>query len=269
MTGYLDNLTTQQSLVFSQLREQLNTSQYAPDLSQEPSSHDTFLLRFLRATMRDKSSDRIFVLDAAYARLVATFEFRRLHGYAEVIARPPEKYELFQELYPCVDVVNESTGQLVRFNYFGKFVSNLDCKIMSGEDWIKCFIFDSHGIQVILTELSKRFKREISTYVSVADASGISLIGVAGRVDFIKSMSGNAADHFPETLGRTLIIQCPWLFPKIFAVVRPFLDKDTLSKFVLCSTIPVEEFEKLLPKKDWPKAYGGDGPVMKIPLSAR
>jgi len=60
-------------------------------------------------------------------------------------------------------------------------------------------------------------------------------------------------------------VRAPWIFSKCFAVVKPFLDKDTVSKFVMVSDVPTDLFLKIVPKSLIPKEYGGDSAVVLLP----
>lgn len=65
-------------------------------------------------------------------------------------------------------------------------------------------------------------------------------------------------------------MRSPWIFTKCFAAVKPFLDKDTVSKFVMTTDVPLELFERIIPKKLIPKEYGGESDAVLVePLHSR
>jgi hypothetical protein len=266
-TGYDVNLTEQQRKCLTELKEKLEKTEYWADYQRDPDK-ERFLLAFLRATMKDKSGERIFQVDACMERLITTFKWRRQYNIDQLRENiendgpKPNKFEEFRQYYVCLDVINPEHGRYVRFNRFGRFISTIDPSVLTTEEWVQNLAYDTMIIQHQLRKLSAKLGREISTYVSISDASGISLIGVANRLSFIKLMSGVAADNYPECLGQTFIINCPWLFPKIFGIVKPFLDADTLSKFVLSTHCPSDTFKTYIPAKTFPKEYGGDGEVV-------
>lgn len=279
-------MTEQQKGCLEEFRERVLASEYADDFQKDPGGN-RLLLRFLRATMKDKTGSRTFRVDEAYERIVKTFVWRRQHNIHALQQaceeeRPPPKFDLFRSLYPCISAVNPETGHYIRWAYFGKFISSLDTAALTEEEWLQCFAYDCLSIERTLRQESAARGVEVTTYVSVPDMSGLSLMGVARRLDFIKHMSQvscpclhhlsplqNAADHFPELLGRTLMIQCPWIFSKVYALAAPLIDKDTQSKFVLCNGIPADEFEQVIPQQFWPRDYGGEGPPLPLPLHAQ
>lgn len=61
----------------------------------------------------------------------------------------------------------------------------------------------------------------------------------------------------------------PWIFPKAFAFVKPFLDPVTLKKFEIKSSIPKQEFRRLLDVELLPVEYGGDNTEDKVPYPCK
>ena len=89
----------------------------------------------------------------------------------------------------------------------------------------------------------------------------------ASKSKFISFVSDIAAEHFPETLGPTYITRTPWIFPKVFGIVKNILDKDTVSKFRVHSDIPTQALLDLVPKEQLLKEFGGENEdVMKYPV---
>ena len=57
----------------------------------------------------------------------------------------------------------------------------------------------------------------------------------------------------------------PWIFPKAFAFVKPFLDPVTLKKFEIKSNIPKKEFQQILDVSLLPTEYGGENTEKTVP----
>jgi hypothetical protein len=266
-TGFQGHLTESQTKALVELRVRIQNGEYAGDFSRDPGG-DNLLLQFLRATMKDKGGERIFQIDAAETRLINTFKWRREFDLDEIRENalkggpPPPKNDLFRKLYPSLDIINEKTGQFVRFLRFGRFISTTDVNALSVREWTQNFAAECFWLQDQLRQLSTKHGREISTYAVVSDLHGVSMLGVASRLSFIKMMSGVATDNFPEMMGRTLIIRGPWALPSIFNLVKPFIDKDIVSKFVLSNNLCTDEIAALIPLDSVPKEYGGTSDVV-------
>jgi len=94
-TGFLDTLTEQQAESLAKLKELVNESEYAEAINARPEG-DKYLLKYLRATMKDKKKKRIFYVPAAYTRLISTWQWKLDNNVKE----RGEKQDLLQEVYP-------------------------------------------------------------------------------------------------------------------------------------------------------------------------
>lgn len=270
-TGFEGNLTPPQAAALDELRTRITKStEYSADYANEPNG-DRFLLAYLRASMKDKSGARIFRVDAAEERIHKTFDFRRKYNLLEIqnwvtseSKQTPEGYESFLKAYPHVDVVNESTGVLIRFNRFGRWITTVNPSMLTTEQWVRCLAYEGFYTQHELRKLSERLGREISTYIVAGDASGLSIMSTMTKNSFISFFSSVAGDHFPESLGATYLFNAPWFFPKAFEIVKPFLDKDTVSKFRVYKGCPREEFLSLVDASQLPKEFGGTHPTLTL-----
>ena len=45
--------------------------------------------------------------------------------------------------------------------------------------------------------------------------------------DYFLSIVKMSQDYYPESLGKIMVINCPWIVYAIYAVVKPFLAKAT------------------------------------------
>ncbi|KAH9259208.1 hypothetical protein BASA82_001281, partial [Batrachochytrium salamandrivorans] len=82
-TGYAGNLTPQQQSCFDELMAKASASEYAGDLNLM-SHPDWYVLRFLRATMLDKTGKRVFQPLVAEQRLYATLQWRRAKNMPQI-----------------------------------------------------------------------------------------------------------------------------------------------------------------------------------------
>lgn len=64
-------------------------------------------------------------------------------------------------------------------------------------------------------------------------------------------------DRYPETMGKFYIINAPWAFSAVWAVVKPWLDEVTVSKINILSSGHKEVLLKQIPAENLPKEYGG------------
>ena len=65
-------------------------------------------------------------------------------------------------------------------------------------------------------------------------------------------------NRYPETMGKFYIINAPWTFSAIWAVIRPWLDEVTASKVDILGTGYMETLLSQIDKENLPKDLGGD-----------
>lgn len=58
--------------------------------------------------------------------------------------------------------------------------------------------------------------------------------------------SKTANDYYPETLHMCYIVNAPYFFPAIWAIIKPFLDEKTARKVVIRGT---SDYKELLLEK--------------------
>ena len=96
-SGYIDTLTLEQSEGLNELKNMVKGSIYEGRVNSHPEG-DRFLLRMLRATMKDKSKRRIFKPSAAKERLFRVLDWKQ--KYQVDIDNKPEMFEQYLQVYP-------------------------------------------------------------------------------------------------------------------------------------------------------------------------
>jgi hypothetical protein len=89
-------------------------------------------------------------------------------------------------------------------------------------------------------------------------------LSVVSRLGLFKAMNAVGADHYPEFSGPIFVLFAPWMFTKIFGLVKPILDADTAGKIVVANDLAKPVLDKLLSDLDsfLPQAYGGQNPTV-------
>lgn len=62
--------------------------------------------------------------------------------------------------------------------------------------------------------------------------------------------------HYPETLEKIVIFNAPWIFSKVWSIIKNWLDPNVAAKVVFCKT--ATEASKFIDLKYIPKAMGGN-----------
>jgi len=271
-TGFESNLTAQQRAELAKLKGLLAAGEYAADVAQNPDG-DRWVLRFLRASMRDKGGKREFDADAAHARILQTLEWRREHGVDKVRWRveagEPES-ELYaryrDELRPRYDFIDSATGRLVRVERFAATACFVDAKALTEAEWTAVLVEDCERIMHALRLESKRRGHEVATNMNILDQRGSSL-AIVRRIPLLRLMNDVASLHYPELVAAVFLVNCARAFTVVFSVCKPFLDAETLSKIHVSSSIPKEKLAAAFDPELLPVEFGGRNPVV-VPACA-
>ena len=69
---------------------------------------------------------------------------------------------------------------------------------------------------------------------SILDMSGMSMATLTrSALGLIQYGSKTANDYYPETLHRAYLVNCPFMFPAIWALIKPFVDEKTVRKVII------------------------------------
>lgn len=298
-SGYLATLTAQQAAVLVRLKALLAESEYADDVASH-ADEDRWLLRFLRATMAKKSTTRIFQLEAAIARLRETLAWRKQMGLNQPFesVAVPDEYELFQAVRPQHMWVDRKAGTLVMIDQLGLVGSYVKASHLTSQQWEECLAYNAESVA---HSLRTEFREEIQGIHAIIDEHGLGF-GILKRIGMIKQINHVASTHFPETVGtlvawnlgvgtrdsivflncppdpwmvnfptlaRISIIRTGYVFPRLFATFKSFLDADTVSKIHVHKSIPAAEFARIYDVDQLPMTYGGNSEVhVPAPLDA-
>lgn len=66
-----------------------------------------------------------------------------------------------------------------------------------------------------------------------------------------------AQAYYPETLGELFIINAPWVFTPLWAMVRPWLDPVTAAKFHVLGSKFQKQLLEVIDADQLPVEYGG------------
>jgi len=64
-------------------------------------------------------------------------------------------------------------------------------------------------------------------------------------------------NRYPETMGKFFIINVPWTFSAVWAIVKPWLDEVTVKKIIILGGTYKEELLKQIPVENLPVQFGG------------
>jgi hypothetical protein len=75
--------------------------------------------------------------------------------------------------------------------------------------------------------------------------------------DYVMAASSIGQDRYPECMGKFYIINAPWAFSAVWAMIKPWLDEVTVSKIDIMGSGFKEKLLAQIPAENLPKEFGG------------
>mmetsp|Transcript_92283 Transcript_92283/g.214402 ORF Transcript_92283/g.214402 Transcript_92283/m.214402 type:complete len:382 (+) Transcript_92283:50-1195(+) len=210
------------------------------DLEVENEASDILLLKFLRAEELD--------VDKAAERLVQTLVFRadcHIDELAE--AELPEHFQGHDSLNG-VDV----DGRPVMISRFG----GMDLKKVMGD--VEAFVrYRAQLMERAIARLSFK-KGEVEDLCQVHDYSGVPLLFQTSEVkSAVSAVSKVFSEHYPETKGKTIFVNFPSAFSKLFKAFSVFIPERTRRKFLILGENDQHDLFQHVCPDIVPEALGG------------
>lgn len=163
-------------------------------------------------------------------------------------------------LYPQGYHKTDKLGRPVYIQHLGQINVRTLSEVTSEERMLRFHVQEyERAMRYIFPACSLMAGRHISQTLAVMDLKGVGLRHFSGDV---KRILGNITrtdqDNYPETLGKTLIINAPVVFRAIWAVVKPMLDPRTQAKIEVCPPDYMKVLSRWVDPENIPAYLGGN-----------
>ena len=257
--GYYPNLSEQQLQALHEFSDLI----FHANIPFEDGKENYWLkaLRFLRA--------RGFNVQKAFDMLKKDVEWRQDEGRFQLHTESAEdvlgcKLEEIYKYFPSWIQGIDHQGRPVAWRQFGKFEIWNVLKLTTMERLMRFHAWEGEQALNLMRERSLAIGFNIETFVIIIDAAGWHIgLATGDAFKFIRGMAVVDSDHYPERLGRLVVINAPRVLAYAWSVIAPMLDDVTKAKISICSSNPNEWFPILcdmMHRSQIPKQYGGDGP---------
>ncbi|KAF5839566.1 CRAL-TRIO domain-containing protein [Dunaliella salina] len=214
---------------------------------------DYYLLRrFLRA--------RSYDLEKATAMWMNNVAFKKEFNVDTILEDFVfEEREPFLEAYPQGYHKCDKLGRPVYIQLLGKVNVEAMKKVTNEQRMIKFHIqeYERCG-RVILPVCSRLAGRNIDQTFGIMDVKGVGLSHFTGEVKRLLGLiTKYDQDNYPEMLGHICVINAPWVFRTIWAVVKGYLDPRTQSKIEILDSNYLPAVLKWVDKESLPDWLGG------------
>eukprot|EP00238_Polyblepharides_amylifera_P014358 CAMPEP_0196587188 /NCGR_PEP_ID=MMETSP1081-20130531/56692_1 /TAXON_ID=36882 /ORGANISM="Pyramimonas amylifera, Strain CCMP720" /LENGTH=379 /DNA_ID=CAMNT_0041909295 /DNA_START=758 /DNA_END=1897 /DNA_ORIENTATION=- len=210
------------------------------------------LLRFVRA--RDNNVEK------AEEMLANMLEWRKQFGTDELYRDGfdyPEHSEVLKH-YPHACHKVDKIGRPLFVQLMGKVKPAELLKVTTQDRLERNHV---HAWEVLLNDIFPKCshdsgKQKYSTF-TIFDLQGVSLFQFHASRASLQRVSQLDQDNYPEFVGELFLINTPWIFKTIWAMMQPWLGKRTQQKITMLGTDYLEELLKHVDVENLPSFFGG------------
>lgn len=132
-------------------------------------------------------------------------------------------------------------------------------KIFSSDDLVRRHIFmQEFQSRVRMPHACEYFGREITQSNVVANLQNMlkmpDMVAINTFIRFVITDQNN----YPERLKHFFLVNAPWYFTGIWALITPFINEKTANKFHILGSDFMPELTKYIDKSQIPKEWGGE-----------
>ncbi|CAE7661341.1 sec14 [Symbiodinium sp. CCMP2592] len=189
------------------------------------------LLAFLRATNFDQQEARARLLDTTDWR-AATLVKEKLH------CSDWRAKELAMRSILLYDYVGaDKHGRPVLIERVGAW--DIQAVLDATEDLEKFTILHAMADETLLQMQRPATATDPRGFVLIVDMEGLGIWHLQPRlISAFAAVSQIDESHYPDTVAHIFVVNAPWYFTSLFAMIRPFLNEDTYTKIHFSRYVP-------------------------------
>jgi len=245
--GRLGNLTPAQTHILANFKDELIDER----VFVKERMDDAMLLRFLRA--------RKFDLKKAKDMLIAAEQWREDFGVDDIIENFEftEKREV-DKYYPQYYHKTDKDGRPIYIEQLGQLDINALYVATSQERLLKRLVapYEKSSLERF-PACSKAYGHPVETSCTILDLSGTSIRKFYSVSDYVSKAASISQDRYPETMGKFYLLNAPFGFSTVWAIIKPWLDPVTVEKINILGSNYRDELLKQIPAENLPERFGG------------
>jgi len=247
LPGRLGNLTVPQQHALGKIKKEAEEEGwFVPERMD-----DATLLRFLRA--------RRFDVPKAKAMLVSAEQWRKDEKIDE-LARTFEFTEKkdVDRYYPQYYHKIDKDGRPVYIERLGKLDFKALYAVTSQDRLLKRLISEyERSLVTRMPAAAREVGHPVETFCTIMDLHDVSLSNFYRVKDYVMAAAAIGQDRYPEIMGKFYIINSPWAFSAVWAIIKPWLDEVTVSKIDILGSSYKDKLLAQIPAENLPKEFGG------------
>lgn len=167
--------------------------------------------------------------------------------------------DAFLTLYPQGYHKTDRLGRPIYIQHLGQINVKAIAKVTTEDRMLKFHIQEyERAMRYIFPACSLLTGQHVSQTLAIMDLKGVGLRHLSGDVKrILGTITRTDQDNYPETLGKTLIINAPTVFRAIWTIVKPMLDPRTQAKIEVCPQDYMKVLSKWVEPENIPSYLGG------------
>jgi len=247
LPGRLGNLTVIQQHALEKFKKEL----IEEGVFVKERMDDATLLRFLRA--------RKFDVAKAKEMIIAAEKWRKDFGVDDIVNNFDFKEKVVvDKYYPQYYHKTDKDGRPLYIEQLGKLDIKALYAVSTQERLLQRLVFEYEKfISQRLPACSRACGHPVETVCTILDLGNIGLSGFYQVKNYVMQAASIGQDRYPECMGKFYIINAPWAFSAVWAIIKPWLDEVTVSKVDILGSGYKDTLLKQIPSDCLPKEFGG------------
>lgn len=162
------------------------------------------------------------------------------------------------DYYPQYYHKTDKDGRPVYIEQLGKVDLDAMRKITTDDRMLQNLVVEYEKLSdARLPACSRKAGCLLETCCSIMDLKGVGLSKAGQVYGYVQKASEVSQNYYPERLGKLYLINAPWGFSGVFAVVKRFLDPVTVNKIHVLGSSYQKELLGQVPAENLPTQFGG------------
>lgn len=191
---------------------------------------------------------------ASLVRKVA--EWRALEGVDDILSVTNINRDAFEQHWRTGIIGRGTEGRIVVLEPVGRIEPTLFKAAFAEDLFIRNCIYTKEALRMYCLAQSHKLGRRVYKFNVVLDLDGLTLGKANGIIPLVKTYINCFGAYYPETLYKLYIVNAPFIFASVWALIKPMLHPMTAQKIHIFSgsRLAAESMEK-------------DGLVLDMPLA--
>lgn len=210
------------------------------------------LLRFLRARKMDKA--------AALKQLISERMWRQRNDVDNLLLKRDPCEAIFSVITPHAHHGFSKAGMPLYYERSGEAEVPV---LLTSATRKQCALRHVWHMEVMSRRMSTSSDPEgkpVTKQIEIRDLKGLAMSPNSAAMQLFKDTIYIDQTFYPERLGKLFLINAPYVFAPIYAIIKPWVDVNTIKKFVMCHSIGTAELLKEIDAAILPVEYGGEDP---------